>query len=345
MNDLTESLEGGSDLSPEDVRDATGALLDESIAHADKADFLSALAKKGETPAEIAAFATEFLERAVDPGLDRKKIGKPIIDVCGTGGSGLDIFNVSTTSVFILAAADVAVAKHGNRGITSKSGGADALEALGIRIDLPPEDFHRCIAEVGAGFLFAPNYHPAFKAVVPVRKLLAERGQRTIFNILGPLLNPARPDYQLVGVFDPSIGPVFADILCRLGRKRAWAVYGTIADGRGMDELSTLGPTHIWTTDASHPDGASVDPTTLGLSPATLSDIQGGEAEGNAKRITAILDGSETGPLREIVALNAAAALAVAGKVGDLPEGIALANELIDSGAAHSVLVRWRNFS
>lgn len=345
MNDLTGNLEGGSDLSPDDVHVATEALLDESVENTEKADFLAALAQKGETPAEIAAFATGFLERAVDPGLDRKKIGKPVIDVCGTGGSGLDIFNVSTTSVFILAAADVAVAKHGNRGITSKSGGADALEALGIRIDLPPEDFQRCIDEVGAGFLFAPNYHPAFKAVVPVRKLLAERGQRTIFNILGPLLNPARPDYQLVGVFDPAIGPVFADILLRLGRKRAWAVYGTTADHRGMDELSTLGPTHIWTTDASHPDGASVDPATLGFKQATLAEVQGGEAEENAKKITAILDGNETGPLRDIVVLNAAAALAVAGKVGDLPDGISLANEMIDSGAAKSVLVRWRDFS
>lgn len=338
---MTESLSHGGDLTPEEVRAATESLLDESYPNVEKADFLSALAQKGETPAEIAAFASEFLDRAVDPELDFEKLGKPVIDVCGTGGSGLDIFNVSTTSVFILAAAGVAVAKHGNRGITSKSGGADALEALGIRIDLPPEDFRRCVEQVGAGFLFAPNYHPAFKAVVPVRKLLAERGQRTIFNILGPLLNPTRPDYQLVGIFDPEIGPAYADILNRLGRKRAWVVHGTTDDRRGMDEVSTIGPTRIWSTDGTD----SIEPGSLGFGPATLTDIQGGGAEENAEQITAILDGREKGPLRDIVVLNAAAALAVSGKVGDLPEGISLASETLDSGAAREVLERWRNFS
>ena len=173
--------------------------------------------------------------------LDRDAIGKPLLDVCGTGGDKLNLFNVSTTSVFLLAAAGVAVVKHGNRGITSKSGGADALEALGIRIDLPADEFGHCVEEVGAGFLFAPLYHPAFKAVVPVRKLLAERGQRTIFNILGPLLNPARPDYQLIGVFDENLCPVF----CRHSatsrpRERAWAVHGSAGAAGGMDELSTI---------------------------------------------------------------------------------------------------------
>lgn len=340
MKDLTENLRGGSELSTDEIRSATESLLDEAVSHEEKADFLAALAGKGETPAEIAAFASEFLDRAIDPGLDAEKLGKPVIDVCGTGGSGLDIFNVSTTSVFILAAAGVAVAKHGNRGITSKSGGADALEALGIRIDLPPDDFSRCVEEVGAGFLFAPNYHPAFKAVVPVRKLLAERGQRTLFNILGPLLNPTRPDYQLVGVFDPAIGPAYAEILDKLGRKRAWVVHGISEEGRGFDEVSTLGPTHIWTVEGNK----TIDPESLGFAKATLPDIQGGEAGENAQRITSILEG-QGGPLRDIVTLNAAAALVVVGKADELFEGITQAGELLDSGAAREVLERWRNFS
>ncbi len=344
MKDLTDDLRSGAELSPDEVRAATESLLDEAIAYEEKADFLAALAEKGETPSEIAAFASEFLDRAVDPEIDPRQIGKPIIDVCGTGGSGLEIFNVSTTSVFILAAAGIAVAKHGNRGITSKSGGADALEALGIRIDLPPEDFRRCLEEVGAGFLFAPNYHPAFKAVVPVRKLLAERGQRSIFNILGPLLNPTRPDFQLVGVFDPAIGPAYAEILRRLGRKRAWVVHGTTTDGRGMDEISTLGPTQVWTSEESVSFDLPIDPKSFGITTAVLENIQGGDAEENAKRIRSILDG-ESGALRDIVTLNSGAAMVVAGKVDDITKGTVLAGEMLDSGAAREVLERWRNFS
>ncbi|MEX2581488.1 MAG: anthranilate phosphoribosyltransferase [Verrucomicrobiales bacterium] len=345
MEYLTERLRDGRDLAPEDIGAATDALVDESVSREEKAAFLEALSAKGETAAEIAAFANEFLERAVDPGLDREAVGKPLLDVCGTGGDKLNLFNVSTASVFPLAAAGIAVVKHGNRGITSRSGGADVLEALGIRIDLSPGDCCRCLDQVGAAFLFAPLYHPAFKAVGPVRKLLAERGRRTMFNLLGPLLNPVRPDYQLVGVFDAAVGPVFSDILDRLGRRRAWVVYGTTGDGAGMDELSTLGHTRIWSTDEAGTSGATIDPATLHLSPATLADLQGGDAGENARILTAILDGSLTGPKRDIVALNAAAALAVAGKAGDLHEGLALANETIDSGAALHVLHRWRQFS
>ena len=222
------------------ITEATRAILDESVSKEAKADFLVALAEKGETPAEITGFVLEFLDRALVPPFDREAVGKPLLDVCGTGGDKLDLFNVSTTSVFLLAAAGIAMVKHGNRGITSKSGGADVLEALGIRIDLPPEDFCRCVESVGAGFLLAPQYHPAFGAIAPVRKILAERGQATIFNRLGPLLNPVQPDFQLIGIFDESAGPAFAEILGRLGRKEAWAVHGKTETGAGMDELSTL---------------------------------------------------------------------------------------------------------
>lgn len=345
MESLTEKAAHGQDLDAGDVRAAAAMILDESIAESAKADFLAALAQKGETASEIAAFAEEFLHHAVTPELDRATINKPLLDVCGTGGDKLNLFNVSTTSVFLLAAAGIAVVKHGNRGITSKSGGADALEALGIRIDLPPEAFGRCVAEVGAGFLFAPLYHPAFKAVVPVRKLLAERGQRTIFNILGPLLNPAKPDFQLVGVFDGNLGATYADILQRLGRTRAWAIHGSAGAAGGMDELSTLGETRIWETGGGTRRDFSFDPATLGLPAPTLDELTGGEAVENAAIITGILDGTIQGAKRDLVTLNAAAGFVLTGKADDIAGGLALAREQIDSGAAREVLASWREFS
>ncbi len=344
MQDLTDHLKKGQELTADQIVRAADTLLDDSLPAGEKADFLCALSDKGESPAEIAAFATAFLERAVTPTLDRERIGKPLLDVCGTGGDKLNLFNISTTSVFVLAACGVAVVKHGNRGITSKSGGADALEALGIRIDLPPEDFGRCVEEVGAGFLFAPLYHPAFKAIAPVRKQLAEAGRRSIFNLLGPLLNPAKPDYQLIGVFDPAVGSAFAEILSRLGRKVAWAVHGTTETGAGMDEISNLGPSTVWAANGPDRLKSTIEPSSLGLAPATVTDLEGGDAITNAAILTGILDGSVTGPKRDLVTLNAAAGLVITGIADDLSDGLHLANEAIASGAARAVLERWRNF-
>ena len=344
MQDLTDHLKKGQELTADQIVRAADALLDDSLPAGEKADFLCALSDKGESPAEIAAFATAFLERAVTPTLDRERIGKPLLDVCGTGGDKLNLFNISTTSVFVLAACGVAVVKHGNRGITSKSGGADALEALGIRIDLPPDDFGRCVEEVGAGFLFAPLYHPAFKAIAPVRKQLAEAGRRSIFNLLGPLLNPAKPDYQLIGVFDPAVGSAFAEILSRLGRKVAWAVHGTTETGAGMDEISNLGPSTVWAANGPDRLKSTIEPSSLGLAPATVTDLEGGDAITNAAILTGILDGSVTGPKRDLVTLNAAAGLVITGIADDLSDGLHLANEAIASGAARAVLERWRNF-
>lgn len=347
MQDLTAAVLRG-ELPSARITGADGAaaaLLDESVAHEEKAAFLSALSDRGETPGEIAAFAEAFLERAVSPQVDRALIGKPLIDVCGTGGDRLGLFNVSTGAVFVLAACGAAVVKHGNRGITSPSGGADVLEALGIRIDLPPGDFGRCLAEVGAGFLFAPLYHPAFKAVAPVRKQLGEQGRRTIFNLLGPLLNPARPEYQLIGVFDPEIGPAFARILPMLGRESAWVVHGRTEDGQGMDEISTLGLTRVWKTGPADPIEVAIEPGEFGFAAAKTADLVGGDAATNAAILTAILEGTDAGPRRDLVVLNAAAGLVVAGLAADLADGIARAGEALASGAALAVLTRWRNFS
>ncbi|MCL4107883.1 UNVERIFIED_CONTAM: hypothetical protein GTU68_001200 [Idotea baltica] len=306
------------------------------MADTEKADFLRALAQKGETPTEIATFVNEFLKRAVDPGLDKSSLDGPTLDVCGTGGDKLDLFNVSTAGVFVLAACGVKVVKHGNKGITSKSGSSDVLEALGVPINLTTDRFCACVEEVGAGFMFAPLYHPAFKAVVGVRGILAKEGQRTIFNILGPLLNPVRPDYQVIGVFDEKLVPVFAEILEKLGRKRAWAVHGKTEDGRGMDEISTLGETTFADTARSN----RVDSTN---EPCLIVESLG--ASENAALLRGIFAGEVTGPKRDIVCMNAAAGLVVTGLAADLSEGFAKASAVIDDGGAMAILEKWSKFS
>lgn len=339
----TESLRDGRSMTGPEIASAAEALLDPAVPDAAKADFLRALSAKGETPVEIAGLVEAFLQRALDPGLDPASLGGPVIDVCGTGGDKLQLFNVSTTVMFVAAAAGAVVVKHGNRGITSRSGGADVLEALGIRIDLPPDRFRECVRRTGLGFLFAPACHPAFRVIAPVRQELAREGTRTVFNLLGPLLNPVRPPHQLIGVFLESLPPVFAEILVRLGRKRAWVVHGTTADGAAMDELSTLGPTLVCKVQPGGILGReTLLPEELGLEPAVLEDLRGGEAGENAAILTGILDGSERGARRDLVLLNAGAALVVAGLAPELGEGIALAREQIDRGAALRKLEQFR---
>ena len=335
MNELIEAVTSGEELDAARIKVVVDDLLDEGTDAEQKARFLEALSEKGESAAEIACFVSELLEHAVDPGADELGLEEPTIDVCGTGGDKLNLFNVSTTSMFVIAAGGVAVLKHGNRGITSKSGGADVLEALGVRIDLPPEGFRECLAKAGVGFLFAPVYHPAFKAIMPVRKILAEKGVRTIFNLIGPLLNPARPERQLVGVFNPALPPVYAEILERMGRESAWAVHGTTRDGLPVDELSTMGPTRVCRSGVSVDSGDElIEPRDFGLAEAGVEELQGGDAGENAEILTGILNGSDTGPRRDIVLLNAGAGLACAGVVEDLKAGVEKARELVAEGAA-----------
>ena len=335
MNELIEAVASGEELDAPRIKVVVENLLDEGTDAKQKARFLEALSEKGESAAEIACFVTELLEHAVDPEVAALDLEGPTIDVCGTGGDKLNLFNVSTTSMFVIAAGGVVVLKHGNRGITSKSGGADVLEALGVRIDLPPEGFRKCLARAGVGFLFAPVYHPAFKAIMPVRKILAEQGVRTIFNLIGPLLNPARPERQLVGVFNPALPPVYAEILERMGRESAWAVHGSTRDGRPVDELSTMGPTRVCRSGVASDSGdETIEPGDLGMAESQVGELQGGDASKNADILTGILDGSDTGPRRDIVLLNAAAGLACAGVVEDLRAGVEKARELVTTGAA-----------
>jgi anthranilate phosphoribosyltransferase len=335
MDALIHHLEAGAELSPRQVDAAAAFLLDEHGNPEKKVHLLELLARKGETAAEIAGFVEVFLEHAVDTGIDPEGYDGPTIDVCGTGGDQLDLFNVSTTAMFVVAAAGGVVVKHGNRGITSRSGGADVLEALGIRIDLPPEGARRCLDDSGLCFLFAPRYHPAFKVVADVRKRLAARGIRTIFNKIGPLLNPARPQCQLVGVFEREMAPVFAEILQRLGRDSAWVVHGTTGDGRSVDEVSLLGSTRICKSGAFQDlDDEEVRPRDFGMKHAEVAELQGGDAKLNAAILESILAGKESGPKRDMVLLNAGAAIACAGLSDDMGDGIELARQVIDDGSA-----------
>lgn len=340
MEDFIAHLERGHHLTRSQTGEAVAGLVAENIGNDTKGRFLKALRTKGETAEEMAGFVEEMLSRAVDPQIDPKNLPGPMIDVCGTGGDRMNLFNVSTTSMFVLAAGGAVVVKHGNRGVTSKCGGADVLEALGIKLDPAPADLKRCVETVGAGFIFAPHYHPALKVIGPVRKMLAEHGQTTIFNLLGPLLNPARPPHQLVGVFDRAMLPKYAAVLGLLGRKRAWAL-----NSRGADEIMPFEPTDVVETVADGANGEMIiHPWHLGVDPCEIGDLHGGDCATNAAILTGILDGTVRGGKRDIVLLNAAAGFVVTGLAHDMHAGMTLAKEQIDSGRALAKLHAMQNF-
>jgi len=340
MENLIAELRASRDLDAAQIDGAVEGLTSLNVTEASKAEFLRALRAKGETAREIAGFVQALLARAVDPRLDLEKLPGPVIDICGTGGDKLELFNISTTAMFVLAAGGACVVKHGNRAITSKCGGADVLEELGVKIELPPANLRRCLEEHGLGFIFAPAYHPAFKAIGPVRKALAAQGVPTIFNLLGPLLNPARPPYQLIGVFSPLLLPKYAEALAVLGRAHAWVVHG-----RGMDELSLTGPSIVHELAGGLVREFTVDPAQFGLAACEIADLRGGERAENAAILGAILDGSERGPRRDVVLLNAAAGFVITGLAADLAAGLALGREQIDSGRALEKLRALQSFS
>jgi anthranilate phosphoribosyltransferase len=331
-------------LDDEQARQAVDGLADETVPASLKADFLAAFARKGETPGEIAAFARALRDKSITPSLDAETRSREILDVVGTGGDRLGTINISTTAAILCAAAGVAVAKHGNRAVTSQAGSADVLEALGIRIDLTPAEAARSLRDRNFAFFFAPNYHPAFKHIAPARKLCAERGQPTIFNLLGPLLNPARPSAMLMGVPRPDLCEPLAHVLQSLGVRRAMVVCGTIEHrtpetGNCLDELSTLGENTI--AEFYQDRGFTVSttlPEPFPLQAATLADLLGGDKTANATAVRGILSGRERGPKRDAVLLNAAAALFVAGKTKSLAEGWDLAGQTIDCGSAAAKL-------
>jgi anthranilate phosphoribosyltransferase len=357
---LTKQLAAAEPLADGQVRQAVEWLADETIAAPAKVDFLIAFAQKGETPVEIAAFARAMREKSISPPLDEVTRAGEILDIVGTGGDRLGTFNLSTTAAILCAAAGVTVAKHGNRAVTSQAGSADVLEALGIRIDLTPEAAARSLRDRKFAFFFAPNFHPAFKHIALARKLCADRGQRTIFNLLGPLLNPTHPSAMVLGVPRKELCEPFAHVLQTLGVRRAMVVCGKVSasvlggvmvgnqgetkeatgiSGAFLDELSTLGENTI--AEFYQERGFTVSttlPEQFPLQPATLVDLLGGDKFQNAEIVRRILGGEERGPKRDAVLLNAGAALFVAGKTKSLAAGWDLAGATIDSGSARAKL-------
>jgi anthranilate phosphoribosyltransferase len=344
LNPLTEKLRNGVDLTAGEIDQAVAFLLSSETDDELKADFLTALHKKGETAEEIAAFVEPLMKRAVDPMINPAEMPGPMVDVCGTGGDGLNLFNVSTAITFVVAAGGAVVVKHGNRRVTSASGSADVLEQLGVPIDLSPEQLRESLKRNGLGFLFARNYHPAFRELAEMRQRLARQNVRTIFNSLGPLLNPARPSRQLIGVYAPQLTGIFAEVLRQLGRERAWVVHGLGDGGAGIDDISVSGATTVAELADGKVTSAIMDVSWLGVPRVAIAELCGGNALENAATIEGILAGKIMGAKRDMTIVNAAGAFIVAGLARDLQEGIALAAEEIDSGRALEKLRALQNY-
>ncbi len=339
LDALIKQLADKESLTDAQVSSAVDELAGGRVPVEIKADFLTALAQKGETVGEISAFARELRGRAVEPPIDSHTRALQILDVCGSGGDRLNTFNISTTVAIIAAADGVPVAKHGNRAVTSQAGSADVLQALGLKIDLPPEEAARSLRDHQFAFFFAPDYHPAFKQIGPARRLCGERGQKTIFNYLGPLLNPARPTLQLIGLPHPHLCLPIATVLQSLEVRRGMVVSGSVpAEGntpRHLDELSTLGENTV--VEFHQPCAlaeSTLFPENFPIQPATLSDLAGGDRQKNAEIVRRVLSGEELGPKRDAVLLNAAAALFIAEKSRSMADGWERAARIIDSGRA-----------
>jgi anthranilate phosphoribosyltransferase len=329
MQSLIQSVRNARELSPAECEHAVDWLADPGANADEKGAFLTALREKGETAGEIAGFVEALLNRAVDPCIRRNNLSGPVIDVCGTGGDRLELFNVSTASMFVLAACGAVVVKHGNRAITSQCGGADVLEELGVKIDTSPEQLADCVEELGLGFVFAQSYHPVFKVIGPVRKTLAERGQSSIFNLLGPLLNPVRPAYQLVGVYAKELLGKYAEALHGLRRSGAWVVHGA-----GADELTPAGPCDVIAVSPAGLSQMSMDPASIGVAYAPMEALRGGGRLENASILRGILSCKVGGAKCDAVLLNAAAGLVVCGLASDMVNGMDAAREALQSGRA-----------
>lgn len=311
------------DLTVEEAEVAMHTIMSGEATPAQIGGYLIGLRMKGETVDEIAGSARAMRAHASRVHLDLN--GEPLLDTAGTGGDGAHTINISTAAAFVIAGAGQTVAKHGNRAASSRCGSADVLAALGVNLDLTPEQVKACIEALGIGFLFAPKFHPAMKHAIQPRR---ELGQRTIFNVLGPLTNPAGATHQLIGVYDPALTEPMAEVLGALGGKAAFVVYS--ADG--LDELSTNGPNRVSHLRDGKVNTFGLDAADLGLRRAVREDLRGGDPEENARRLRAILAGEDRSPRRDVVLLNAAAALAV--ESGDLRAGLREATEALDSGAA-----------
>ncbi|KLU65378.1 anthranilate phosphoribosyltransferase [Desulfosporosinus acididurans] len=323
----------GQDLDFETAKTVMGEMMDGSATHAQMGAFLAALRMKGESIDEITASAQAMREKALH--LDQVH---DVMDIVGTGGDEVGTFNISTTTSFVVAAAGVPVAKHGNRSVSSKSGAADVLEKLGINIAISAEQSRKILETINLCFMFAQTYHSSMKHCAPVRR---EMGVRTIFNILGPLANPAGAKRQLMGVYDEKLIEPLARVLSNLGVKRGMVVHGC----DGLDEATLTTRTKVCEIEDGDLKSYYLDPTELGFNYCNLEELIGGDAEENAKITLSILDGSERGAKRDVVVLNAALCLYLADKAATIPEAVPLAQDLIDSGAALSKLKEFARLS
>jgi len=335
MKEIVSKIVAGENLTATEAESAMKTIMSGNSNEVEISAFLTALRMKGESPEEIASFARIMREFAtkIEP-----KVDSTLVDVCGTGGDRLNTFNISTTAMFVVAGAGIPIAKHGNRALTSKSGSADVLEELGVDLNSSFDKIKESIEKVGIGFMFAPQHHSAMKHVMPVRRGL---GFRTVFNILGPLTNPANAKAQLMGVFDPELTETLTNVFKILGLERAIVAHGD----PGLDELSTLGKTKVSELKEGKVDTYFIKPEDFGLSVAEEEDIAGGTAKENAKILTDILSGEDTGPRRDITLLNAAAGILVGGVAENLTEGMEIARETLESGKAYGKLKEFVEFA
>jgi anthranilate phosphoribosyltransferase len=342
LSTFTVSLVDGRDLTPSEVRTAAAALAAESPSDEVKAEFLSALSAKGETATEVAAFAQAFRELALDPGMS--EWAPRAVDIVGTGGDHAGGFNVSSMVTLVVASAGVPVMKHGNRGITSKCGSADLFAALGVDLDASAEKLRAAIAALGFAYFFAPNWHPAFRRVGPVRRLLAARGERTVFNILGPLLNPGRPANILLGAATPALADKLADALETLGTKSGLAVHGVISPGKGIDELTSATRNIVRGAGRLRSFREDWTAETFGLPASPFEDIVGGDVSANLATANELAAGAGPRGLADTIALNGAAALWVAGARPDVRGSVAEARDLLLGGAVKRKISETRDF-
>ena len=332
IREAIEKLIKGSDLTQDESSQVMEEIMTGEATPAQFGAFVIGLRLKGETVDEMTGLASVMRVKSL-----KVDFRGPSVDTCGTGGDDLGTFNISTVAAFVVAGAGIAVAKHGNRAMTSRSGSADVLEKQGIKIDLGPEGVKKCMEEVGIGFMFAPRFHPAMKFAVQPRR---EIGVRTVFNILGPLTNPAGAEAQVLGVPSKAVGEKMVQVLQRLGSRRAIVVHGE----DGLDEISLTGNTNVWELGDEGIRRYTVGPDDLGLAPASLESLAGGSVEENAGTMTEVLKGA-SGPRRDVVLANAAGGIVAGGKAADLPEGVRVAQEAIDSGRALGKLEALRELS
>ena len=333
IQEIIEKLAKNEDLSATQMQQAMEEIMTGRAQTKDIVSFLTALSNKGETVEELTA-AVKVMRHHVAKINTKHKV---ILDTCGTGGDRKGTFNVSTIVAFVASGAGITVAKHGNRSVSSSCGSADILEALDININMSKEKIEKCLDEIGIAFLFAPNFHPAMKYAMPARKQI---GKRTMFNILGPLSNPAGATHQLVGVFDAYWTGVLAEVFLRLGTQHALVVHGQ----DGLDEITTAAKTYVSEAHKGRVDNYEINPEDFGIQKSKLEDLLGADAASNAKILMDILNG-KPGPKRDIVVLNAAAAIYAADKAGSIKEGIKFAAESIDSGKALKRLELLKGYS